>query len=86
MTFNTQIDIGQILSIGTFIVTAAVIIATVRAELSAVKDMLTLFGTRLGKHEETVFNMAQQLQRLIGQVETRTEGDRRRRQNHNGHD
>jgi hypothetical protein len=79
LTVNPSIDLGTILTIITMLGSAIAIVVGVRVELKNVKLAVIDFARRLEHHERTVFELAGQVQRLIGQMEGRPEGARTRR-------
>lgn len=69
MAFDPTIDLGNVLVITTMIVSMVSVIAGVRIELRSMKEIMLELAKRLDRHEEKVFIMAGQVQRLIGRLD-----------------
>lgn len=69
MTFNPNVDLGNVLVIITIIGSMASVLIGVRVELTSMKGILRDLAARLDRHEEKIFIMAGQVQRLIGRLD-----------------
>lgn len=69
MTVTPTIDVGSILMIITMLGSAVAIVVGVRVELADLKEAVGKLGIRLEKHEEVVFELAGQVQRIVGRLE-----------------
>lgn len=74
MTFNPQIDIGQVLVAATIVASVIGAHFTFKARLDGFEKMIERFGVRLDKHETALTTMVGQVQHVIGRLE---EADRR---------
>jgi hypothetical protein len=69
MTFNPNIDLGNILVIVTIVFSMISVVIGVRVELTDVKEIIRDLSKRLDRHEENMFIIAGQVQRLIGRID-----------------
>lgn len=60
---------GHLLTVFAMIGTCIAVIATVRAQITALKESFEAFGARLGKHEDIVRELAGDVQWLVGRYD-----------------
>jgi len=70
MILTWDISIGSVLVALSMLVSAVVVVATVRAQVAGLKDVVADLATRLTRHESSLFTLAGQVQRLIGHMES----------------
>lgn len=75
---DLHIDLGQILTILAFVVTAVATVASVKTQVKSLTEVVNQLATRFMKHESTVFVLAGNLQRLIGFVDGQSQPGGRR--------
>jgi hypothetical protein len=61
----------------TMVVSVTAIIVGVRVELKSVKSTVSALAGKLEKHDQTIFSIAGQLQRVIGMVDAEQHAGRR---------
>ena len=69
MMLDPEISVGNLLVVASMLISAVGVIATVRVQVSALRDVVKDLAARLTRHESSLFALSGQVQRLVGHME-----------------
>lgn len=69
MAFDDTLTLGSVLITVSMLISAVVVVITVRGQVTALRDIVVDLAARLTRHETSLFGLAGQVQRLIGHME-----------------